>query len=263
MTPEKQHTFLLGALAILAAIAIALLYLLLDIQEPTEGYQEPVRRLANDVLPSLMATLVAAVFAVFFANRLSRRRAHEVKARDLSAGIVSVAGSWKLRDWRHDYAESYESEHPREAADTDADWYRARDAYCKAEEANDRLWKHSENVRINQIGDSVEVYFSHRDSDLRGWVHYRIDGRLLGRVLTGNWREIRSESDVFWFGTVQLLVVGEGDRKTGKSMLGRWTGTHSKGGSIRCGVWEFVEATKRKREPSWPTGITDEGQVAE
>ncbi len=215
-------------------------------------------RLTNDVLPSLVATLLAAAFALFFADRLYRTHAQQVKARDLSSGVVSLAGSWKLRDWRHDHNEDYERRHAKPEPPDDMGWYRSREQHRKAEEADDRRWKHSEDVRVDQVGDSVEVYFSHRDSDLKNLVRYRIDGRLHGRILTGEWKEICATTDTFWFGTVQLLVVGEGDRKTGKSMLGRWTGTHSSSGTIRCGVWEFVEATSDKRQPAWPTGIYDE-----
>jgi len=262
MTPDKKHTYLLAALATLAAVAAGLLYLVMDLQRPPEGYGDSMRRLTNDVLPSLIATLLAATFAVLFAHRLDRRRAHEVKARDLSSGVLPLAGAWKLRDWRHDHAEDFESQTPRREPPDDADWYREREAFCESKEIRDRQWKHSENVRIDQVGDSIEVYFSHRDSDFKNWVHYRIDGRIVGRILMGEWKEIRAKNDAHWFGAVQLLIVNEGDRKTGKAMLGRWTGSHSKGGPIRCGVWEFVELAKGKRQAAWPTGVIDEKRAS-
>ena len=257
MTTDKNHTNLLAALATLAAIAAGLLYLVLDLQRPPEGYQGSLKRLTNDVLPSLIATLLATAFAVLFARRLDRRRAHEVKARDLSSGVLTLNGSWHLRDWRHDYADDFELRTPKSEASEDSSWFRAREAFCKTKEYKDRQWKHSENVRIDQVGDSVEVYFSHRDRDRRSQVHYRIDGRIVGKTFIGEWKEIRAKNDAYWFGAVQLHV-DEGDRETGKTMLGRWTGTHSRGGTIRSGIWEFIETTKGKRKPTWPSGIDDE-----
>lgn len=257
MSESRRQTFLLAALAVVAIVAAVLLYLLLEVEKPEEGYESLLGTLINDVLPSLIATLLTAIFALLFANYLYREHAQKVRAKDLSPGLLSIAGSWKLRDWRHDYGEEFEASEPKPAPPDDADWYRRREAFCVAEERDDRSWKHSENVRIDQTGDFVEVYFSHRDSDRKRWVRYRIEGRLLGRVFTGEWREIFPKGEAYWFGTVQLLVVSEGDRKHGKAMLGRWTGSHSNGGRIRSGVWEFIETGAGKQEVPWPSGVVD------
>ena len=62
-----------------------------------------LKNLGLSIIPNIIATICAAMFALLFAEHLSERNRMQLSVRDSNKKIELLSGSWNLRDWCDDY----------------------------------------------------------------------------------------------------------------------------------------------------------------
>lgn len=239
---NRSIRYLSALLAI--ATATALIFLWLSLGARTIGDTDSWIDLVTQVIPSLVAALVAYAAVYFVLER--QGLFHPVSVEERSSRIAQelfeyahgdsdrgsgaehdLSGRWRMWDWRHDHLE-------------------------------DRELAFSENAQIHQDGRVVWGTFSTLQGPKKNGKptksYYSFKADLMGDILTGTWWQTKDRNP--WRGAFQFkFIPGTGGREV---MKGQWVGYKSDRTEINSGHWEWARPGRPLPSEKYAANSKDE-----